>query len=84
MRIRSDKSLLFRGDTENVIIRESEIKDVPDWVVKTDTFKLAEKEGSLLVIETKEQKIKAENEDKIEESKSKKNQSKKSSTVEGK
>ncbi|RXI46084.1 hypothetical protein DP145_01730 [Clostridium tetani] len=79
MRIRSDKSLLFRGDTENIIIRKSEIKDVPDWVAKTDTFKLANKEGSILVIETKEQKIKAENEDKIEETKIKKNKSKESS-----
>lgn len=63
MRVRSEKAFLFRGDNTEEIIRKGEIKDLPDWVAKTDIFKLAKAEGSLLVIATKKDKKKAENEE---------------------
>lgn len=63
MRIRSEKTLLFKGDNAEEIIRKGEIKDLPDWVAKTEIFKLAKAEGSLLVIATKKDKKKAENEE---------------------
>ncbi len=63
MRIQSKKSLLFRGDSGNEKIKHNETKDLPDWVAKTDTFKLARQEGSLMIISTKKQKITAENGD---------------------
>ncbi|WP_061342974.1 hypothetical protein [Clostridium botulinum] len=66
MRIRSEKSFLFRGDNEEVTIRRGEIKDVSNWVAKTDTFKLAKAEGSILIIATKTDKKKAENEEYLE------------------
>lgn len=61
MRLRSDKSFLFKGDSEEVTIKAGEIKDVPDWVAKTDLFKLAKKDGAVLVISTKKDKQRAEN-----------------------
>ena len=65
MRIRSDKSFLFKGDDEEITIKAGEIKDVPDWVGKTDLFKLAQKDKSILVISTKKDKKKAENDENL-------------------
>ena len=65
MRIRSDKSFLFKGDNEAITIKAGEIKDVPDWVGKTDLFKLAQKDKSILVISTKKDKKKAENDENL-------------------
>lgn len=62
MRVHSTKSLLFRGDNGNEKIKYNEIKDLPDWVAETDTFKFAKAEGSLMIIKTKEEQINAENE----------------------
>lgn len=65
MRIRSDKSFLFKSDNEEAIIKAGEIKDMPDWIGKTDLFKLAQKEKSILVISTKKDKKKAENDESL-------------------
>ena len=65
MRIRSDRAFLFKGDNEEITIKPGEIKDVPDWVSKTDLFKLAQKDKTILVISTKKDKKKAENEESL-------------------
>lgn len=72
MRVRSEKTLLFKGDSTQEIIRKGEIKDLSDWVAKTDIFNLAKAEGSLLVIATKNDKKKAENEENLTPTDSKK------------
>lgn len=61
MRIRSDRTFLFKGSDEEITIKAGETKDVPDWVAKTDLFKLAQKDKTVLVISTKKDKKKAEN-----------------------
>lgn len=50
MRIRAEKAFLFKGDDENIKINPNEVKDLPDWVGKTDLFKLAKKDGSVSVL----------------------------------
>lgn len=64
MRIRSERTFLFKGDNEEITIKAGEIKDVPDWVGKTDLFKLAQIDKSVLVISTKN-KRKAENDENL-------------------
>lgn len=65
MVIRSDRTFLFRGSDEEITIKAGETKDVPDWVAKTDLFKLAQKDNTVLIISTKKDKKKAENDEKI-------------------
>lgn len=80
MRVRSDKSFLFKGDNEEVVIKKGEVKDLPDWISKTDIFNLAQKDGSILVIETQEDKKKAENDEDIKASSKAKGKTKEDST----
>lgn len=65
MRIRSDRTFLFKGSDEEITIKAGETKDVPDWVAKTDLFKLAQKDNTVLVISTKKDKKKAENDESL-------------------
>lgn len=65
MRIRSDRTFLFKGSDEEITIKAGETKDVPDWVAKTDLFKLAQKDKTILVISTKKDKKKAENDESL-------------------
>jgi hypothetical protein len=65
MRIRSDRTFLFKGSDEEITIKAGETKDVPDWVAKTDLFKLAQKDKAVLVISTRKDKKKAENEESL-------------------
>ncbi len=68
MIIRSDKTFLFKnGDDEEEIIQAGETKALPDWVGKTELFKLAQKDQSLLVIANKKDKKRAENDENLEE-----------------
>ncbi|WP_061342959.1 hypothetical protein [Clostridium botulinum] len=67
MIIRSEKTFLFKGDDEEKIIQAGETKVLPDWVGKTELFKLAQKDKSVLVIATKRDKKKAENEEYLNE-----------------
>lgn len=69
MRVRSDKSFLFKGDNKEEIIKKGEIKDLPDWIEKTDIFNLAKEEGSILVIQSSNDKKKAENNDSLKSAK---------------
>lgn len=61
MRVLATKSLLFTQGEESVTIKNHEIKDVPDWVAETMLFKLAQKDGTIQVIENREQQKEAEN-----------------------
>ncbi|MCW6079045.1 hypothetical protein [Clostridium sporogenes] len=63
MRIYSNKSLLFINGDERVKVKNFEMTDVPDWVKDTPLFQLAKFDGTLTVIESKEQTIAAENGD---------------------
>ncbi|KIN80945.1 hypothetical protein [Clostridium botulinum] len=63
MRIYSNKSLLFINGDERVKVKNFEMTDVPDWVEGTPLFLLAKSDGTLTVIESKEQTIAAENGD---------------------
>ncbi|AIY82205.1 hypothetical protein U728_3748 (plasmid) [Clostridium botulinum 202F] len=68
MIIRSDKTFLFKnGDDEEEIIQAGETKALPDWVGKTELFKLAQKDQSLLVIANKKDKKRAENDENLKE-----------------
>ncbi|EHN17029.1 hypothetical protein [Clostridium sporogenes] len=63
MRIYTNKSLLFINGDERVKVKNFEMTDVPDWVKNTPLFELAKSDGTLTVIESKEQTIAAENGD---------------------
>ncbi len=63
MRIYSNKSLLFINGDERVKVKNFEMTNVPDWVEDTPLFLLAKSDGTLTVIESKEQTIAAENGD---------------------
>ena len=65
MRLRSDRTFLFKGSDEEITIKAGETKDVPDWVAKTDLFKLAQKDNTVLDISTKKDKKKAENDESL-------------------
>lgn len=65
MRIRSDRTFLFKDGNEEITVKAGEIKDVPDWIAKTDLFKLAQKDKTVLVISTKKDKKKAENDESL-------------------
>lgn len=56
MVIRSEKTFLFKGDDKEITIKAGEIKNVPDWVAKTDLFRLAQKDKSIIVVSTKNKK----------------------------
>ncbi|MBD5572390.1 hypothetical protein [Clostridium botulinum] len=63
MRIYSNKSLLFINGDERKKVKNFEMTDVPDWVEDTPLFKLAKADGTLTVIESREQQVAAENGD---------------------
>lgn len=63
MRIYSNKSLLFINGDERVKVKNFEMTDVPDWVEDTPLFELAKADGTLTVIESREQQVAAENGD---------------------
>ncbi|MDU4597185.1 MAG: hypothetical protein E6Y49_04390 [Clostridium sporogenes] len=63
MRIYSNKSLLFINGDERVKVKNFEMTDVPDWVEDTPLFLLAKADGTLTVIESREQQVVAENGD---------------------
>ncbi|EPS56765.1 TPA: hypothetical protein ACXDAY_003470 [Clostridium botulinum] len=63
MRIYSNKSLLFINGDERVKVKNFEMTDVPDWVEDTPLFELAKSDGTLTVIESREQQVAAENGD---------------------
>lgn len=61
MKVYSEKTFLFENGDEKVVVRNKEIKDVPEWVTKTTLFKLAEKDGSIQVLGDNKQQKAAEN-----------------------
>lgn len=63
MRIYTNKSLLFINGDERVKVKNFEMTDVPDWVGDTPLFLLAKADGTLTVIESREQQVVAENGD---------------------
>ncbi|MBE1304561.1 hypothetical protein EXM98_04690 [Clostridium botulinum] len=71
MRIYTNKSLLFINGDERVKVKNFEMTDVPDWVGGTPLFLLAKADGTLTVIESREQTIAAENGDLNKASKNK-------------
>ncbi|MHB8084049.1 hypothetical protein [Clostridium botulinum] len=63
MKIYTNKVLLFKdGDLQHKATN-FEIQPAPDWIKDTPLFKLAKADGTLTVIESKEQTIAAENGD---------------------
>ncbi|KIS22022.1 hypothetical protein [Clostridium botulinum] len=82
MRIYSNKSLLFINGDERVKVKNFEMTDVPDWVEGTPLFLLAKSDGTLTVIESKEQTIAAENGDLNKASKNKNKDNTKDNTNE--
>lgn len=52
MRIFSKKTLLFKDGQDEFILKHKDIVDVPDWIVKTPLFKLAEKSGDIQVMDS--------------------------------
>ncbi|WP_027633379.1 hypothetical protein [Clostridium hydrogeniformans] len=71
MRIYTNKSLLFINGDEKIKVKNLEIIDVPEWIENTGLFSLAKSDGTLTVIESKEDKIAAENGDLRKQSKTK-------------
>ncbi|GAA0083135.1 hypothetical protein [Clostridium sp. CTA-6] len=63
MRIYTNKSLLFINGDERKKVKNFEMTDVPGWVKDTPLFELAKSDGTLTVIESKEQQVAAENGD---------------------
>lgn len=63
MLLYSTKALKFKGDQENFTLQCHEITDAPEWVGKTDEFKLAKADGCLTVTATKKSRLAAENGD---------------------
>ncbi|WP_061317448.1 hypothetical protein [Clostridium botulinum] len=63
MRIYSNKALLFINGDERKKVKNFEMTDVPDWVEDTPLFLLAKSDGTLTVIESREQQVAAENGD---------------------
>lgn len=63
MKIYTNKVLLFKdGDLQHKATN-FEIQPAPDWIKGTPLFELAKADGTLTVIESKEQTIAAENGD---------------------
>lgn len=55
MRLFSKKSFTFKSGELEATIKNHEIKDMPDWIEKTLLFDLAKKDGSISIIENREQ-----------------------------
>ncbi|HID0823820.1 TPA: hypothetical protein ACXDAP_001964 [Clostridium botulinum] len=63
MKIYTNKVLLFKdGDLQHKA-RNFEIQPAPDWIKDTPLFELAKADGTLTVIESREQQVAAENGD---------------------
>ncbi|MBY6798111.1 hypothetical protein HYH85_18025 [Clostridium botulinum] len=63
MKIYTNKVLLFKdGDLEHKATN-FEMQPAPDWIKKTSLFELAKADGTLTVIESREQHVAAENGD---------------------
>ncbi|NFH34447.1 hypothetical protein FC976_18455 [Clostridium sporogenes] len=63
MKIYTNKVLLFKdGDLQHKAIN-FEIHPAPDWIKDTPLFELAKADGTLTVIESREQQVAAENGD---------------------
>ena len=63
MLLYSTKALKFKGDQETFPLPCHTIMDAPDWVGKTDEFKMAKDDGCLTITVTKKSKTAAENGD---------------------
>lgn len=63
VRIYSTRKILFRGQNENFIVEPHKITDAPDWVAKTDTYKMAikGKDRWVNVLDNKKDVIAAQN-----------------------
>lgn len=68
VKIYSTRKILFRGSNESFVVDAHKMTEAPDWIVKTDTFKIATKGKNrcVNVIENKKDRVAAENGD-IEE-----------------
>lgn len=75
MRIYTTKTLLFTNGDERIKVKNFEMTDVLDWIKDTSLFDLAKEDGTLTVIESKEQQVSAENGD-LKKSGKNKNKSK--------
>lgn len=63
MLLYSTKSIKCKGDGESFIIPCHEMIDAPEWVRKTDEYKMASEDGCLTETNSKKKKIAAENGD---------------------
>jgi len=63
MLLYSTKALKFKGDPETFALPCHTITDAPDWVGKTEEFKMAKDDGCLTITNTKKSKTAAENGD---------------------
>ena len=63
MLLYSTKALKFKGDTEDFVLPCLTITDAPNWVGKTDEFKMGKEDGCLTITDTKKKKTAAENGD---------------------
>lgn len=71
MKIYTNKVLLFKDGDSQHKATNFEIQPAPDWIKGTPLFELAKADGTLTVIESKEQTIAAENGDLKNKSKNK-------------
>jgi hypothetical protein len=63
MRIFSNKSFQFddpTGEQLSVTVQHQAFADVPDWVVNSTMYKLADQDGDIMVINTSQDEIAAE------------------------
>lgn len=64
MRIYSKVTFSFQNNgsvaRERVLIGAEEIKDMPDWIASTKTFRDGQKAGLIEVLQNREQEIRAE------------------------
>lgn len=63
MLVFSTQKIRCKGDSESFVIPNGKLIPAPDWIGKTEEFKLGLKGGHITVANTKEKKTKAENGD---------------------
>lgn len=63
MKIYTNKVLLFKDGDSQYKATNFEIQPAPDWIKDTPLFELAKVDGTLTVIESREQQVAAENGD---------------------
>jgi hypothetical protein len=64
MFVHSTQSLLFKNEEGNRYhLKNLEMTDAPEWIAETDTYKDAIEDGCLIVVDSKEKKVAAENGD---------------------